>query len=118
MNHGSDFQNLWKQLGNEVRALQNKGYYGDGKHPRAFEMHRNVAHSISKVTGPQEPDSLIHQKLMDKASNPAIFRNIWCVLHLFIEPFWHLSSLCESSAEVLKNAHDPLPYAAAVETVQ
>jgi DNA-dependent metalloprotease WSS1 len=31
MNHGSDFQNLWKQLRNEVRALQIKGYYGDGR---------------------------------------------------------------------------------------
>jgi hypothetical protein len=30
MNHGPDFQNLWKQLRNEVRALQNKSYYGDG----------------------------------------------------------------------------------------
>ena len=31
MNHGADFQALWKQLRNEVRALQNKGYYGDGE---------------------------------------------------------------------------------------
>ncbi|KAH7927924.1 WLM-domain-containing protein [Leucogyrophana mollusca] len=30
MNHGPAFQALWKQLRNEVRALQNKGYYGDG----------------------------------------------------------------------------------------
>ncbi|KAH7913205.1 WLM domain-containing protein [Hygrophoropsis aurantiaca] len=30
MNHGPDFQSLWRQLRNEVRALQNKGYYGDG----------------------------------------------------------------------------------------
>lgn len=30
MNHGSDFQSLWRQLRNEVRALQLKGYYGDG----------------------------------------------------------------------------------------
>ncbi|KAG6879883.1 hypothetical protein C0992_010236 [Termitomyces sp. T32_za158] len=30
MNHGSEFQALWKQLRAEVRALQNRGYYGDG----------------------------------------------------------------------------------------
>jgi hypothetical protein len=38
MNHGSDFQNLWNQLRNEVRALQNKGYYGDGLHTLVFTM--------------------------------------------------------------------------------
>ncbi|KAG0705701.1 WLM-domain-containing protein [Suillus ampliporus] len=30
MNHGPAFQALWRQLRNDVRALQNKGYYGDG----------------------------------------------------------------------------------------
>ncbi|EGN99171.1 hypothetical protein SERLA73DRAFT_73725 [Serpula lacrymans var. lacrymans S7.3] len=30
MNHGPAFQALWKQLRNEVRNLQVKGYYGDG----------------------------------------------------------------------------------------
>ncbi|KAI0049739.1 WLM-domain-containing protein [Auriscalpium vulgare] len=30
MNHGPDFQKLWTQLRNDVRALQEKGYYGDG----------------------------------------------------------------------------------------
>lgn len=30
MNHGPAFQALWKQLRAEVRALQDKGYYGDG----------------------------------------------------------------------------------------
>ncbi|KAF9046953.1 WLM-domain-containing protein [Hymenopellis radicata] len=30
MNHGPDFQALWKQLRLEVRQLQDKGYYGDG----------------------------------------------------------------------------------------
>ncbi|KAF8920291.1 WLM domain-containing protein [Mucidula mucida] len=30
MNHGPDFQALWKQLRLEVRHLQDKGYYGDG----------------------------------------------------------------------------------------
>ncbi|KAJ7104198.1 WLM domain-containing protein [Mycena belliarum] len=30
MNHGPAFQALWKLLREEVRALQNKGYYGDG----------------------------------------------------------------------------------------
>ena len=30
MNHGPAFQALWKQLRNDVRNLQNKGYYGDG----------------------------------------------------------------------------------------
>ncbi|EPQ54069.1 WLM-domain-containing protein [Gloeophyllum trabeum ATCC 11539] len=30
MNHGPAFQALWRQLNSEVRALQNKGYYGDG----------------------------------------------------------------------------------------
>ncbi|KAL6302393.1 WLM domain-containing protein [Sparassis latifolia] len=30
MNHGSAFQALWTKLRNEVRALQSKGYYGDG----------------------------------------------------------------------------------------
>ncbi|TFK28098.1 WLM-domain-containing protein [Coprinopsis marcescibilis] len=30
MNHGSDFQALWRQLRTEVRELQNRGYYGDG----------------------------------------------------------------------------------------
>ncbi|THH10306.1 hypothetical protein EW145_g1418 [Phellinidium pouzarii] len=30
MNHGRDFQKLWTQLRMEVRALQEKGYYGDG----------------------------------------------------------------------------------------
>ena len=30
MNHGSDFQKLWKQLNWEVRCLQAKGYFGDG----------------------------------------------------------------------------------------
>ncbi|KAF8558938.1 WLM-domain-containing protein [Imleria badia] len=28
--HGSAFQALWRQLQQEVRALQNRGYYGDG----------------------------------------------------------------------------------------
>ncbi|KIM84879.1 hypothetical protein PILCRDRAFT_817694 [Piloderma croceum F 1598] len=46
MNHGSDFQNLWKQLRNEVRALQNKGYYGDGY----WSAGTRLADS-SKVTG-------------------------------------------------------------------
>jgi DNA-dependent metalloprotease WSS1 len=31
MNHGPEFQKLWTLLRNEVRALQAKGYYGDGK---------------------------------------------------------------------------------------
>ncbi|KAJ7035005.1 WLM domain-containing protein [Mycena alexandri] len=30
MNHGPAFQALWKRLRAEVRALQDKGYYGDG----------------------------------------------------------------------------------------
>ncbi|KIY43853.1 WLM-domain-containing protein [Fistulina hepatica ATCC 64428] len=30
MNHGPAFQVLWRQLRQEVRDLQNKGYYGDG----------------------------------------------------------------------------------------
>ncbi|KLO09895.1 WLM-domain-containing protein [Schizopora paradoxa] len=30
MNHGPDFQKLWAQLRREVKALQDKGYYGDG----------------------------------------------------------------------------------------
>ncbi|KAJ7707754.1 WLM domain-containing protein [Mycena rosella] len=30
MNHGPAFHALWKQLRDEVRALQDKGYYGDG----------------------------------------------------------------------------------------
>ncbi|KAH6913065.1 WLM domain-containing protein [Coprinopsis sp. MPI-PUGE-AT-0042] len=30
MNHGPAFQALWKQLREEVRQLQNRGYYGDG----------------------------------------------------------------------------------------
>lgn len=30
MNHGPAFQALWRQLRVEVRALQDKGYYGDG----------------------------------------------------------------------------------------
>ncbi|KAL1719810.1 hypothetical protein EV715DRAFT_272459 [Schizophyllum commune] len=30
MNHGPDFQRLWKQLRVEVRRLQDRGYYGDG----------------------------------------------------------------------------------------
>lgn len=30
MNHGPAFQALWQQLRNDVRALQNRGYYGDG----------------------------------------------------------------------------------------
>ncbi|KAG5650402.1 hypothetical protein H0H81_012368 [Sphagnurus paluster] len=30
MNHGPAFQALWKRLNAEVRALQDKGYYGDG----------------------------------------------------------------------------------------
>lgn len=30
MNHGPAFQTLWRQLRNDVRALQNRGYYGDG----------------------------------------------------------------------------------------
>ncbi|KAI0034741.1 WLM domain-containing protein [Vararia minispora EC-137] len=30
MNHGSAFQALWSQLRNEVKALQARGYYGDG----------------------------------------------------------------------------------------
>ncbi|KAH8117708.1 WLM-domain-containing protein [Phellopilus nigrolimitatus] len=30
MNHGRDFQKLWAQLRMELRALQEKGYYGDG----------------------------------------------------------------------------------------
>ncbi|KAJ3713663.1 WLM domain-containing protein [Lentinula raphanica] len=30
MNHGPAFQALWRTLRNEVRQLQNRGYYGDG----------------------------------------------------------------------------------------
>ena len=30
MHHGPAFQALWRQLRTEVRALQDKGYYGDG----------------------------------------------------------------------------------------
>jgi hypothetical protein len=30
MDHGSAFQALWRQLQQEVRALQSRGYYGDG----------------------------------------------------------------------------------------
>ncbi|KAG1747179.1 WLM domain-containing protein [Suillus paluster] len=30
MDYGPAFQALWRQLRNDVRALQNKGYYGDG----------------------------------------------------------------------------------------
>ena len=35
MNHGPAFQALWRQLRVEVRALQDKGYYGDGTRSRA-----------------------------------------------------------------------------------
>src|SRR5579872_4135560 len=30
MNHGSQFQQLWRKLCSEVLALQRRGYYGDG----------------------------------------------------------------------------------------
>lgn len=30
MNHGREFQKLWTQLRMEVRALQSRGYFGDG----------------------------------------------------------------------------------------
>ena len=30
MNHGREFQKLWAQLRVEVRALQGRGYFGDG----------------------------------------------------------------------------------------
>lgn len=30
MNHGSQFQQLWRKLRSEVLALQQRGYYGDG----------------------------------------------------------------------------------------
>ena len=30
MNHGREFQKLWAQLRMEVRALQARGYFGDG----------------------------------------------------------------------------------------
>ena len=32
MNHGPGFQALWRKLNAEVRSLQNKGYFGDGKY--------------------------------------------------------------------------------------
>lgn len=39
MNHGPAFQTLWQQLRNDVRALQNRGYYGDGTHSTKFLLH-------------------------------------------------------------------------------
>jgi hypothetical protein len=83
MDHGSDFQNLWKQLRNEVRALQNRGYYGDGMHASTWEMFEHLD-SISKVTGQRGPNSLIRQKFLAKAFKLANFRSIWCVIKLFL----------------------------------
>ena len=31
MNHGREFQKFWAQLTNEVKALRQKGYFGDGE---------------------------------------------------------------------------------------
>jgi len=36
MNHGHSFQALWRKLNDEVRSLQNKGYFGDGKYGTTF----------------------------------------------------------------------------------
>lgn len=52
MNHGPAFQALWRQLRNEVRALQNKGYYGDGTHHPPPQ--RSLPHSTSHRTCPQD----------------------------------------------------------------
>lgn len=44
MNHGPQFQALWKRLREEVRQLQNRGYYGDGKQSVAAHAysHANI----------------------------------------------------------------------------
>lgn len=60
MNHGSAFQDLWKVLRNEVQALQNKGYYGDGLYFVVLEI--SCTHAMLKATGLQEQNSVIHQK--------------------------------------------------------
>lgn len=42
MNHGPDFQALWKQLRLEVRQLQDKGYYGDGAYRLSLIPHKHT----------------------------------------------------------------------------
>jgi hypothetical protein len=48
MDHGSAFQALWRQLQQEVRALQSRGYYGDG----------TISCSFLSLTKPYPPLSL------------------------------------------------------------
>lgn len=53
MNHGPDFQALWKQLRVEVRQLQDKGYYGDGV---SYSFFRVVIADETQVIGPRVSD--------------------------------------------------------------
>jgi hypothetical protein len=55
MDHGPAFQALWRQLRGEVRALQNRGYYGDGTSHSADSL--QVTHLASlQVIGLLGPD--------------------------------------------------------------
>lgn len=51
MNHGPAFQALWRQLRVEVRALQDKGYYGDGMRLSDPREHRSATFRLL-VIGP------------------------------------------------------------------
>ncbi|KAL0955019.1 hypothetical protein HGRIS_003939 [Hohenbuehelia grisea] len=51
MNHGPDFQKLWSQLRSEVRALQAKGYYGDGYWSSGTRLKDNARVSGDGIDG-------------------------------------------------------------------
>jgi len=78
MDHGPAFQALWQQLRNEVRALQNRGYYGDGMHHNMASSHTHVSQAI----GLPGPGWQIRRGWEDKGLKWGIFLNTWSVIPL------------------------------------
>ncbi|KAG6873952.1 hypothetical protein C0995_008991 [Termitomyces sp. Mi166 len=63
MNHGPDFQALWKQLRTEVHALQDKGYYGDGYWSSGIRLGDSAKVSGQGIEPGDLPEYLVRKRL-------------------------------------------------------
>ena len=118
MNHGSDFQNLWKQLRNEVRALQIKGYYGDGLlsiRSRLFTLCLSLIKGYWSA-GTRLADS---SKVVGQGVESGEFPEYMVCIRLLCiigDPLRYPSLSYSFSVEVLRSGHVPPPSAAAGKT--
>jgi hypothetical protein len=62
MNHGPAFQALWKRFRAEVRALQDKGYYGDGYWSAGTRLFDSAEVSGDGIEGGECPEFLVRER--------------------------------------------------------